>query len=38
MGRLVGLLADEKVSYRSRLGDVKDVEGGAEVMLERLLA
>lgn len=38
VGRLVGHLADEKVPYRSRMIDVKDVEGGAERLLERLLA
>ena len=38
VGRLVGLLADERVPYRSRMGDVRDGEGGAELLLERLLA
>ncbi len=38
IGRLVGLLADERVPYRSRMLDVKDIEGGAERLLERLLA
>ena len=38
VGKLVGLLADDRVAYRSRLVDVKDVEGGAERLLERLLA
>lgn len=38
VGRLVGLLADERIPYRSRMGDVRDVEGGAELLLERLLA
>ncbi len=38
VGRLVGLLADERIPYRSRMGDVKDIEGGAELLLERLLA
>ena len=38
VGRLVGLLADERIAYRSRMGDVRDVEGGAELLLERLLA
>ncbi len=38
IGRLVGLLADERVAYRSRMIDVKDIEGGAERLLERLLA
>jgi PleD family two-component response regulator len=38
VGRLVGSLADEAVPYRSRMIDVKDVEGGAERLLERLLA
>ena len=37
VGRLVGLLADERVPYRSRMGDSRDVEGGAELLLERLL-
>lgn len=38
VGRLVGLLADERVPYRSRMGDARDFEGGAELLLERLLA
>lgn len=38
VGRIVGMLADERVAYRSRLIDVKDIEGGAERLLERLLA
>jgi hypothetical protein len=38
VGRLVGLLADERVPYRSRMGDSRDFEGGAELLLERLLA
>jgi len=38
VGKLVGLLADQHVPYRSRMIDVKDVEGGAERLLERLLA
>ncbi len=38
VGRLVGLLADERIPYRSRMGDVRDIEGGAELVLERLLA
>lgn len=38
VGRLVGLLADERIPYRSRMGDVRDIDGGAELVLERLLA
>jgi signal transduction histidine kinase/DNA-binding response OmpR family regulator len=38
VGRLVGLLADERIPYRSRMGDSRDFEGGAELLLERLLA
>jgi len=38
IGRLVGLLADERVPYRSRMGDSRDFEGGAELLIERLLA
>lgn len=38
VGKLVGKLGDARVPYRSRMIDVKDVEGGAERLLERLLA
>ena len=38
IGRLVGLLADERVPYRSRMGDSRDFAGGAELLIERLLA
>ncbi|MFO0596898.1 MAG: response regulator [Myxococcaceae bacterium] len=38
IGRLVGLLADERVPYRTRLLDTRTVEGSAEQLLERLLA
>jgi GGDEF domain-containing protein len=38
VGQLVGALADEKVPYRSRMLDTPEIEGGAEDLLERLLA
>lgn len=38
VGRLVGLLADERVPYRSKMLDTRSVEGSAEQILERLLA
>ncbi len=38
VGQLVGGLADEKVPYRSRMLDTPEIEGGAEDLLERLLA
>ncbi|MFT3707480.1 MAG: response regulator [Archangium sp.] len=38
VGRLVGLLADERVPYRSKMLDTRSVEGTAEQILERLLA
>lgn len=39
VGRLVGVLADERVSYRSRTLDVKDASvGGAEQLLEKLIS
>ncbi len=39
VGKLVGVLADEHVSYRSRMIDVKDASvGGAEQLLEKLIS
>lgn len=38
IARLVGLLADEQVAYRTRLIDVASAQASAELLLERLLA
>lgn len=37
VGRLVGLMADERALYRSRMLDVAEAGEGAEALLERLL-